>query len=248
MSDKDNELTDEISEDIASLYEDNTESDSESNVQRFIESKLPDLPVDTQEFMSSHPVSSVSQDLAFSADEGHVYYTAYEYYKSVISAAKKYNKWYCKQTRQKIKGKRTLKKPDLGLKYAKEFNPFVYELVLEKRDMDLGTGDIVPNDAYTRQLRIVADTAEEATVRMAMSIGFDNEELKAVESKFHAGTIQKIKTNPKYLDAARFTLTSHEHIKQVKEADYVHIGKRQEWLRILEEDFQKQIQNIRFEL
>jgi hypothetical protein len=234
---------DEISSDLASVYEDNTSNDAESSMQRFIESKLPELPVDAQEFASTHPKSSITEDLVFSTSEGHVFWIASEYYRELVKAARKYNKFICKQTRQKLSGKRVLKDPSKGVKWSATFNPFIYVLTL-KTPIYANLDDIVPDDSKVSTFEIIASTGDEAHIRMATRLGFSEIQRKEIASKFHPETMKRVLAESKYLDAIRQTFIDKEHLKQIQEADYVPVDRRKMWIFEIQERIQKLQQDL----
>jgi hypothetical protein len=234
---------DEISSDISSLYEDSTAEDAESNVQRFIKSKLPELPVADIDYARTHLQSSVTENMIFSNSEGHVYYVADQFYKELVKAARKYNKFICKQTGKKLNGKRVLKDPSKGVKWSATFNPFIYVLTL-KTPVYANPDDIVPEDVRVTTFEINAETSDEAHLRMATQLGFSEIQRKEIASHYHPETVKKILEDPRYLRAIRQTETDKEYLRQIKEMDYVPVDRRKMWIYEVQERIQKLQQEL----
>lgn len=108
-----------------------------------------------------------------------------------------------------------------------EFVPQVYTLRVRK------------NDSFEEEFITLADmmpTAREACIHAAKKLGFDqSNERKLGFSKFSPVALNKILSDPKYLEEQRMIHTFEEHRKQIDDRRYVPLSLRSKWQKELED-------------
>lgn len=181
-------------------------------------------------------ISKSIEDSVFNADEGLVYYTAFTFYTELAKRAKKFNKHYTSANGSILSVKRSLKSPELGLKYSKEFNPFLYTIYIRDKKQD---------DFQKRVLVQNLPTMEEAHIQAAYSLGFMHAEpYTSLLEKFHPQTMTKIINDERYLKAIRKRNQCSEESKQIMEATYVDSSKRKRWLLEVQEKIQNSLNKL----
>jgi len=239
------------SEDLEEFYSlDTVEDRAEENIHEFIKTQAANSSITTDviEDMTSPQFDNVNtQDISFSSDEGFIYYTAFEFYKELVKRARKYLKSYCKSNNYRASGSRALKDPDAGQKYTKEFNPFLYTHMIEKK-IAFNTIDL---NAELREhsstiVRRTEETADEAMLQVAYAVGFSKAaEFTAIAAMHHGPSIQKVLNDPRYLATVRKRAAYVEESKQIADAVYINKDKRTAWMQDLSDKIQKELDKIK---